>query len=150
MELFHGVWTSSISLFILLSGDNYSELLEPAFQLSPWYCLYFIIYIFLGVYLLLPLVLAVVVDTYKGTQSFMFKSVDIQKKAVKKDRVKERKALMEAFVLLDMDNTGTEVYSEHRRLIFLKEKLNLKSGRGSWKKKTRKFQRKKLSCYFLL
>ena len=79
-----------LSLFVLLSADNFMDLLEPAYKISPWYSLYFITFIILGSYLVLPLVLAVVVEAYK----------DNHKTVVQKDRIKERRAVSEAFFLL--------------------------------------------------
>lgn len=97
---------------------------KPPYEVNPLYAFFFVSFLFLGVHLLLPLVLAIVVDSYK-TQ---------QKDVVSKDRVKERKGLLEAFVLLDWEKKGAIEFPTFERVMALHSpKMQPKRVRALWK-----------------
>ncbi len=102
-DRFATFWTSALNLFFLLSLDNYGDLSEDLSGAWPIASRLFLIsYLFFGFFLLLPMILAISVEAYK----------EQQKSVVAGDRLKERKALLQAFVLLDADQTGTIEFEE--------------------------------------
>ncbi|MED6154975.1 mitochondrial thiamine pyrophosphate transporter [Stylosanthes scabra] len=98
-------------IFVLFTTSNNPDVWVPAYKASRWYCLYFVIYVLLGVYFVTNLVLAVVYDSFKS---------ELVKQVFKMDRM--RTAMLEkAFNLLDTHSTG---YLNKEQCIRLFEELN--------------------------
>ena len=60
LNYFDTIWTSIMHLFILLTTANYPDVMMPVYDCSPWSSLFFILFITVGLYFLLSLILAVV------------------------------------------------------------------------------------------
>ncbi|RYR43371.1 hypothetical protein Ahy_A08g039791 isoform H [Arachis hypogaea] len=98
-------------IFVLFTTSNNPDVWVPAYKASRWYCLYFIIFVLLGVYFVTNLVLAVVYDSFKS---------ELVKQVFEMDRM--RRAMLEkAFNLLDTHSTG---YLNKDQCIRLFEELN--------------------------
>ncbi|XP_072031587.1 uncharacterized protein [Amphiura filiformis] len=82
---------ASLRLFVLLTTENYPDLMTQAFSVDKLSAFYFIIYILIGVFFLTAILLAIVVDSYW----------EFAKKHVKKERARERAELAKAWNLLD-------------------------------------------------
>jgi hypothetical protein len=78
-------------LYALFSYDDYPDLMAPVIANSLYYLLYFIPYALLILYILLPIPVAVVFEAFRTHRS----------KLVILDRIKQREALLYAFVSLD-------------------------------------------------
>ena len=55
---FHNLATSYYSMLILLTTANYPDIMLPAYNVSFFWCIYFISFLILGLYALLNLLLA--------------------------------------------------------------------------------------------
>jgi hypothetical protein len=88
---FHNIGIAAVNLFVLFTTENYPGFIFPSYASSPASWLFFGIFISIGVFLLAPLLLAVIADLYW----------EYNKKHVKKERTKQRKLLIEAWNLLD-------------------------------------------------
>ncbi|KAM0855826.1 hypothetical protein ACQ4PT_049531 [Festuca glaucescens] len=53
-------------MFVLFTTSNNPDVWVPAYKISRWYSLFFIVYVLLGVYFLTNLILAVIYDSFKG------------------------------------------------------------------------------------
>ncbi|KAL9958922.1 hypothetical protein ACROYT_G035999 [Oculina patagonica] len=80
-----------LRLFVLLSTENFPEVMLPALRVDPAYFIYFGLFVFVGVFFLTAILLAIVVDSY-----WVY-----SKKHVKKERSRERAELAKAWNLLD-------------------------------------------------
>ena len=60
LNYFETIWTSMMHLFILLTTANYPDIMLPAYNCSQWASIFFIVFITVGLYFLLSLILAVV------------------------------------------------------------------------------------------
>lgn len=90
INFIHAVTTT----FIFMStGENYTELVYPAFRASPWYVLYFVVFALVGLFF----VLAMVIGTFEDS----FKKMEDQQ--VKKRTLFSRVGAVSAFILLDLD-----------------------------------------------
>ncbi|XP_039160670.1 two pore calcium channel protein 1 [Eucalyptus grandis] len=83
----------------------------PAYKVSRWYSLFFVLYILLGVYFVTNLVLAVVYDSFKS---------QLVKQVSEMDRMREN-MLGKAFKLIDKNNVG---YINKEQCVHLFEELN--------------------------
>ena len=54
-----------IALYVLLTGDNYPDILYPALDKSPASILFFISFLLISVYFILSFVLAILFEAYK-------------------------------------------------------------------------------------
>ncbi|XP_020600705.1 two pore calcium channel protein 1B-like isoform X2 [Orbicella faveolata] len=88
---FDDVAIGMLRLFVLLSTENFPEVMLPALRVDPAYFIYFGLYVFVGVFFLTAILLAIVVDSY-----WVY-----SKKHVKKERSRERAELAKAWNLLD-------------------------------------------------
>ncbi|CAM0882105.1 unnamed protein product [Alopecurus aequalis] len=52
-------------MFVLFTTSNNPDVWVPAYKISRWYSLFFIVYVLLGVYFLTNLILAVIYDSFK-------------------------------------------------------------------------------------
>ncbi|KAK4386003.1 Two pore calcium channel protein 1A [Sesamum angolense] len=53
-------------MFILFTTSNNPDVWIPAYKASRWYCLFFVLYVLVGVYFVTNLILAVVYDSFKS------------------------------------------------------------------------------------
>eukprot|EP00927_Polykrikos_kofoidii_P018647 TRINITY_DN18668_c0_g1_i1.p1 TRINITY_DN18668_c0_g1~~TRINITY_DN18668_c0_g1_i1.p1 ORF type:complete len:753 (+),score=67.13 TRINITY_DN18668_c0_g1_i1:148-2406(+) len=95
-EYFTDFGTSLWTLLVLLTTNNFPDVIIPGYTRSRLYAIYFILYLVIALFLLLQLVIAVVYNGY--TRQF---------EAVCKDHVVIRQGLFDAaFGLLDVDCRG--------------------------------------------
>ncbi|XP_033628075.1 uncharacterized protein LOC117290662 [Asterias rubens] len=100
---FDNVGITALRLFVLLSTENYPEFMVPAFQQNGVSFLYFGIFIFVGVFFLTAILLAIIVDSYW----------EFAKKHVKQERARERAELAKAWNLMDPLGKGSlPIYDE--------------------------------------
>ncbi|XP_071481798.1 uncharacterized protein [Diadema antillarum] len=107
---FDHVGISFLRLFVLLSTENYPDVMIPAFTSSRWNFLYFGLFVFVGVFFLTAIMLAIIVDSYWS----------FAKKHVKKERARERAELAKAWNLLDPLGNGSLPITDGRFLKLLK------------------------------
>ncbi|XP_071963410.1 uncharacterized protein [Antedon mediterranea] len=93
---FNNIGVSFLRMFVLLSTENYPEIMIPAYIPNPFSFFYFGIYLFVGVFFLTAILLAIIVDSYW----------EFAKKDVKKERSRERAELAKAWNLLDPLGSG--------------------------------------------
>eukprot|EP00051_Salpingoeca_urceolata_P021698 m.342774 g.342774 ORF g.342774 m.342774 type:complete len:1055 (-) comp19847_c0_seq1:33-3197(-) len=93
---FDNVAEAMIRLFVLFTTENYPEIIEPSFQRNKWSFLFFFVYIF-AAFFVNSLILALIVSVY-------FKH---QEKQVRGEKKKSWKGLVQAFLALDHDGTGS-------------------------------------------
>lgn len=98
-------------MLILFTTSNNPSVWVPAYKASRWYCLFFVLYVLLGVYFVTNLILAVVYDSFKNQLVKQVAGMDCTRKRV----------LGKAFNLLDKDNLG---YLNKDQCIRLFEGLN--------------------------
>ncbi|KAK7487936.1 hypothetical protein BaRGS_00020837 [Batillaria attramentaria] len=89
-QYFSTVQDSFISLFVLLTTANYPDVMMPAYSVSKFYALFFIVYLSLELYFLMNLLLAVVYDTFSNLEKGKLKALFLHK----------REACVNAFRLL--------------------------------------------------
>lgn len=85
-----------IRMFVLVTTENYPDIMMPAYNHNKASFVFFALFLVIGVFYILPMLLAVVMDSYLSATG----------KQVKKDRKKERKKLIEAFNFLDPEGEG--------------------------------------------
>ncbi|KAF3659657.1 Two pore calcium channel protein 1 [Capsicum baccatum] len=103
--------TTLYQMFVLFTTSNNPDVWIPAYKESRWFCLFFVLYVLLGVYFVTNLVLAVVYDSFKS---------ELVKQVAEKDRRKLR-TLKKAFTLIDDSNNG---FLDKKQCIRLFEELN--------------------------
>lgn len=94
--IFTSYGTTLYQMFVLFTTSNNPDVWIPAYKTSRWYCLFFVLYVLLGVYFVTNLVLAVVYDSFKG---------QLAKQVSEMDQMR-RSMLEKAFNLIDKDNRG--------------------------------------------
>ncbi|XP_038075187.1 uncharacterized protein LOC119742954 isoform X2 [Patiria miniata] len=100
---FDNIGITALRLFVLLSTENFPEFMIPAFNKSNWSFLYFGIFVFVGVFFLTAILLAIIVDSYW----------EFAKKHVKTERSRERAELAKAWNLMDPLGKGSlPIYDE--------------------------------------
>jgi hypothetical protein len=52
-------------MFILLSRDNYPAVMLPSYETSPFYLLYFIPFLLIDIFLLVPIPVAVMFEAFR-------------------------------------------------------------------------------------
>lgn len=109
--LFTSYGTTLYQMFVLFTTSNNPDVWIPAYKVSRWYCLYFVLYVLLGVYFVTNLILAVVYDSFKS---------ELAKQVFEMDEMRKR-TLKKAFNLLDKDNRG---YIKKEECIELFKELN--------------------------
>ncbi|XP_028761689.1 two pore calcium channel protein 1B [Neltuma alba] len=109
--VFSSYGTTLYQLFVLFTTSNNPDVWIPAYKASRWYCLFFVLFVLLGVYFVTNLVLAVVYDSFKS---------ELAKQVFEMDRMR-RNMLGKAFDLLDQDNVG---YLNKNQCIQLFQELN--------------------------
>ncbi|KAL6561617.1 mitochondrial thiamine pyrophosphate transporter [Orobanche minor] len=64
--LFTSYGATLYQMFVLFTTSNNPDVWIPAYKASRWYCLFFVLYVLLGVYFVTNLILAVVYDSFKS------------------------------------------------------------------------------------
>ncbi|KAJ9686327.1 hypothetical protein PVL29_015294 [Vitis rotundifolia] len=109
--VFTSYQTTLYQLFILFTTSNNPDVWIPAYKVSRWYCLFFVLYMLLGVYFMTNLILAVIYDSFKN---------QLAKQVAEMDRMR-RSILEKAFNLIDKSNLG---FLNKEQCIHLFEELN--------------------------
>ncbi|CAH9099249.1 unnamed protein product [Cuscuta epithymum] len=109
--IFTSYGTTLYQMFILFTTSNNPDAWIAAYKDSRWYCLFFVLYVLLGVYFVTNLILAVVYDSFKS---------ELVKQVAEKDRLRLR-ILKKAFSLIDKYNSG---FLNKEQCICLFEELN--------------------------
>ena len=92
---FSEILTSFNIMYALISFDGYPDCMLPSISVSPYYLIYFIIYLSLFILLFVPVPVAFVFEAFRSHRS----------KLVIMDRIKQREALLNAFICLDLENS---------------------------------------------
>ncbi|KAG7011975.1 Two pore calcium channel protein 1B [Cucurbita argyrosperma subsp. argyrosperma] len=98
-------------MFILFTTSNSPDVWIPAYKASRWYCLFFVLYVLLGVYFVTNLILAVVYDSFKSQLAKQISEMDRLRKSI----------LAKAFGLMDTNNVG---FINKEQCLALLEELN--------------------------
>ncbi|ERN20515.1 hypothetical protein AMTR_s00068p00187210 [Amborella trichopoda] len=98
-------------MFVLFTTSNNPDVWIPGYKSSRWYCLFFVLYVLLGVYFVTNLILAVVYDSFKE---------QLAKQVVEMDTLRKN-ILTVAFNILDEHKQG---FLNKEQCIYLFEELN--------------------------
>ncbi|KAK4577566.1 hypothetical protein RGQ29_027904 [Quercus rubra] len=109
--VFTSYGTTLYQMFVLFTTSNNPDVWTPAYKASRWFCLFFVLYILLGVYFITSLILAVVYDSFKDQ---LVKQVSVMDST-------RRRILEKAFNLIDKNNHG---FLDKEQCIRLFEELN--------------------------
>ncbi|XP_065835712.1 two pore channel protein 1-like [Oscarella lobularis] len=77
---FVDLWTSFVSLFILLTTANFPTVMMPVFNEYWWAPIFFILYLCIGLYLIMNLLLAVVYSTFSTFEKKKFNKLFLHKR----------------------------------------------------------------------
>ncbi|XP_021899922.1 two pore calcium channel protein 1 [Carica papaya] len=97
-------------MFVLFTTSNNPDVWIPAYKASRWYCLFFVLYVLLGVYFVTNLILAVVYDSFKSQLAKQVSEMDCMRK----------RTLEKAFNVIDIHNAG---YINKEQCLHLFEEL---------------------------
>ncbi|XP_052484535.1 two pore calcium channel protein 1 [Gossypium raimondii] len=109
--VFTSYGTTLYQMFVLFTTSNNPDVWIPAYKASRWYCLFFVLFVLIGVYFVTNLILAVVYDSFKS---------ELAKQVSEMDR-NRRSILCKAFDLIDDYNVG---FLNKEQCIHLFEELN--------------------------
>ncbi|XVE66198.1 hypothetical protein DITRI_Ditri08aG0061300 [Diplodiscus trichospermus] len=109
--VFTSFGTTLYQMFVLFTTSNNPDVWIPAYKASRWYCIFFVLYVLIGVYFVTNLILAVVYDSFKS---------ELAKQVSEMDRMR-RSMLCKAFDLIDDCNVG---FLNKEQCIHLFEELN--------------------------
>ncbi|XP_050248303.1 two pore calcium channel protein 1-like isoform X2 [Quercus robur] len=109
--VFTSYGTTLYQMLILFTTSNNPDVWIPAYKASRWFCLFFVLYVLLGVYFITNLILAVVYDSFKDQFAKQVSVMDSTR----------RQILEKAFNLIDKDNHG---FLDKEQCIKLFEELN--------------------------
>ncbi|GAV70418.1 Ion_trans domain-containing protein/EF_hand_5 domain-containing protein [Cephalotus follicularis] len=109
--VFNSYGSTLYQMFVLFTTSNNPDVWIPAYKASRWYCLFFVIYVLLGVYFVTNLILAVVYDIFKS---------QLAKQVLKMDHMR-KSVLGKAFNLIDKHHRG---FIDKEQCIKLFEELN--------------------------
>lgn len=119
-HLYEGMW----NMFLLLTSVNFPDIMMPGYKESRLYFIFFFIYLVIGYFFLLELVLAAIYNAYR---------VHIERE-VSGFIEKKDKLIREAFHLLDYQHHGYIPKETFERLILcVKSDLELASAKESFK-----------------
>lgn len=111
-ESFRDPLIGMVRLVVLISTENYPDVMLPAFKANRANFLYFIVFIFIGMFLLLSVLLAVIVEFWL---SYLKKTNDSEKR-------KERLGITKAFIWIDKDqNYYIKEHSWNELILLLKK-----------------------------
>uniref|UniRef100_A0A1B6DU32 EF-hand domain-containing protein n=2 Tax=Clastoptera arizonana TaxID=38151 RepID=A0A1B6DU32_9HEMI len=74
------LFNSFVSMFVLLTTANFPDVMMPAYAKSKWYCLFFISYLCIVLYILMNLMLAVVYETFTNIEREKFRKLLLHKR----------------------------------------------------------------------
>ncbi|KAJ8626758.1 hypothetical protein MRB53_020065 [Persea americana] len=109
--IFYSYGATLYQMFVLFTTSNNPDVWIPAYKTSRWSCLFFILYVLLGVYFLTNMILAVVYDSFKD---------QLAKQVAEMDSMSIN-MLGKAFSLIDKENLG---YLDKKQCIQLFKELN--------------------------
>nr|XP_023906859.1 two pore calcium channel protein 1-like [Quercus suber]POF18131.1 two pore calcium channel protein 1 [Quercus suber] len=109
--VFTSYGTTLYQMFVLFTTSNNPDVWIPAYKASRWFCLFFVLYVLLGVYFVTNLILAVVYDSFKDQLAKQVSVMDSTR----------RRILKKAFNLIDKNNHG---FLDKEQCIKLFEELN--------------------------
>ncbi|KAJ4977183.1 hypothetical protein NE237_002289 [Protea cynaroides] len=109
--VFYSYGATLYQMFVLFTTSNNPDVWIPAYKESRWNCLFFVLYVLLGVYFLTNLILAVVYDSFKGQLAKQVAQMDSTRKRI----------LEKAFSIIDRYNRG---FLDKEQCIKLFEELN--------------------------
>ncbi|XP_075668805.1 two pore calcium channel protein 1-like [Castanea sativa] len=109
--IFTSYGTTLYQMFVLFTTSNNPDVWIPAYKASRWFCLFFVLYVLLGVYFITNLILAVVYDGFKDQLAKQVSVMDSTR----------RRILEKAFNLIDKNNHG---FLDKEQCIRLFEELN--------------------------
>ncbi|KAL4620412.1 hypothetical protein ACB092_06G152000 [Castanea dentata] len=109
--VFTSYGTTLYQMFVLFTTSNNPDVWIPAYKASRWFCLFFVLYVLLGVYFITNLILAVVYDSFKDQLAKQVSVMDSTR----------RRILEKAFNLIDKNNHG---FLDKEQCIQLFEELN--------------------------
>eukprot|EP01147_Barroeca_monosierra_P006750 gene6750-370_t len=93
---FDDILIASVHMFTLTTSENYPSVMFPAFFTTSTSFIFFGLFSLIAFFYVMPMVLALVNDAFWQSQARQWK----------KDRKKERKTLIKAFNLLDVNSAG--------------------------------------------
>eukprot|EP00262_Sarcandra_glabra_P018178 TRINITY_DN6452_c0_g1_i1.p1 TRINITY_DN6452_c0_g1~~TRINITY_DN6452_c0_g1_i1.p1 ORF type:complete len:795 (-),score=91.24 TRINITY_DN6452_c0_g1_i1:415-2649(-) len=108
--VFYSYGATLYQMFVLFTTSNNPDVWIPAYKMARWSCLFFILYVLLGVYFLTNLILAVVYDSFKD---------QLAKQVFEMDSMRKR-ILEKAFSLIDKSKRG---FLDKEQCIHLFEEL---------------------------
>ncbi|KAF5481288.1 hypothetical protein F2P56_001953 [Juglans regia] len=109
--VFTSYGTTLYQMFVLFTTSNNPDVWIPAYKASRWHCLFFVLYVLLGVYFVTNLILAVVYDSFKS---------QLVKQVSEMDSTR-RRVLKKAFNLIDKHNCG---FIDKEQCVQLFQELN--------------------------
>ena len=65
VQYFSSFGDSSFNMFVCMSTSNFPDVMLPAYQLNRWFAIFFLIYLILGLYLMMNLLLGIFYSNYK-------------------------------------------------------------------------------------
>ncbi|CAL9756092.1 unnamed protein product [Musa acuminata subsp. burmannicoides] len=80
--MFSSYGTTLYQMFVLFTTSNNPDVWVPAYKNSRWSCLFFVLYVLLGVYFLTNLILAVVYDSFKKQLAKQVLQMDSMRKSI--------------------------------------------------------------------
>lgn len=98
-------------MLVLFTTSNNPYVWIPAYKTSRWHCLFFVLYVLLGVYFVTNLILAVVYDSFKSQLAKQVAGMDHMRRSM----------LEKAFNIIDKQNVG---FLNKDQCICLFEELN--------------------------
>ena len=66
VQYFSTFGDSFFNMLVLMTTSNFPDVMLPAYQISRWNCLFFIIYLVLGLFLMMNLLLAIFYSNFKS------------------------------------------------------------------------------------
>ncbi|WOL20569.1 two pore calcium channel protein 1 [Canna indica] len=80
--MFSSYGTTLYQMFVLFTTSNNPDVWVPAYKSSRWSCLFFVLFVLLGVYFLTNLILAVVYDSFKKQLAKQVFEMDIMRRNI--------------------------------------------------------------------
>jgi len=102
VKYFNTFWNAFWSMFVLMTTANYPDIMLPAYQNNRWTCFFFIIYLILGLFLFMNLLLAIIYSKFKAKIEENLELDNTERKAYLKKRFEEMATGPEDDKYLDM------------------------------------------------
>ncbi|KAM3395605.1 two pore calcium channel protein 1B [Capsicum galapagoense] len=103
--------TTLYQMFLLFTASNHPDVWIPAYKDARWYCLFFILYVIVSIYVVVNLILAGIYGSFVS---------ELKKKVAEKDEMR-RRILNKVFYLIDNTKSG---YVDKEQCFFLFKELN--------------------------